>query len=144
MKTWADSSFVVSLCIDDVHTEKARRYFAANPFPVSLTAFSMGEVQHALRLCAFRGEIPQQRMTQALLRFERDQSEGFFEPVQIESSSLFERTSQLSQRYALSHGTRYLDVLHVAAALLCKCRRFLTFDERQGRLAKTVGLEVKP
>ena len=39
---------------------------------------------------------------------------------------------------------RYLDMLHIAAALLVGATRFLTFDARQGKLAKAVGLQVKP
>ena len=64
MTSWADSSFIVSLCLDDRHTERARRYLAASPAPLTLTVFSRGEVEHALRLCAFRGEVTVPRMTQ--------------------------------------------------------------------------------
>jgi predicted nucleic acid-binding protein len=51
--------------------------------------------------------------------------------------------SQLSNRHALEIGVRYLDMLHVASAVLLKADRFLTFDLRQRRLAKAVGLDVK-
>jgi predicted nucleic acid-binding protein len=35
-----------------------------------------------------------------------------------------------------------LDVLHVAIALELECKRFLTFDSRQQRLARAVGLKL--
>jgi hypothetical protein len=44
----------------------------------------------------------------------------------------------------LEFGVRYLDMLHVSAALLLNAPRFLTFDTRQGKLAQAVGLQVKP
>ena len=40
--------------------------------------------------------------------------------------------------------TRSLDLMHVAAALLCKARVFLSTDARQRTAAKAVGLEVNP
>ncbi len=119
-------------------------YLAKNPYALALTAFSRTEAQHALRMCAFRGDISERHLTQALMTFERDQDEGFYESFELDGESLFQMTAQLSHRHALSHGTRYLDMMHVASALLVKGRRFLTFDERQGRLAGSTGLEVKP
>jgi len=76
--------------------------------------------------------------------FDRDQSEGYFQAVELDMEGLFQDATQLSHRYARSHGTRFLDVLHVAAAVQVKARRFLTFDKRQGKLAKSVGLDVRP
>jgi predicted nucleic acid-binding protein len=37
---------------------------------------------------------------------------------------------------------RTLDSLHVASALELKADRFWTFDERQAKLAKVVGLKA--
>jgi len=34
--------------------------------------------------------------------------------------------------------------MHVAAALLLKAEMFLSFDERQRKVAKAEGLKVKP
>jgi predicted nucleic acid-binding protein len=39
---------------------------------------------------------------------------------------------------------RTLDVLHVAAALLLEAKILASFDERQRRLAASVGLKVLP
>jgi hypothetical protein len=41
-------------------------------------------------------------------------------------------------------GTRILDVLHVALALSFQPDVFFTFDRRQWKLAKAVGLHVLP
>ncbi len=52
-----------------------------------------------------------------------------------------------AERLSASHsgklGTRSLEVLHVAAALLIGSPVFLTFDTRQAKLAKASGLKVK-
>jgi len=41
-------------------------------------------------------------------------------------------------------GTRSLDLMHAAAALLLGSETFLSFDERQRKAAKSEGLKVKP
>jgi predicted nucleic acid-binding protein len=48
----------------------------------------------------------------------------------------------LARKYGPSIGVRTLDSLHVACALELKAQRFWTFDERQARLAKAVGLKT--
>ena len=50
---------------------------------------------------------------------------------------------RLSTSYSERLGTRSLDILHVAAALVLGVKEFHTFDTRQAKLAKTAGLKVK-
>jgi len=141
---YADSSFLVAVYVQGGNAEAARSHFATNPQPVCLTNFSKSEAQHAIRMLAFQKHIALAEMTRALFQFERDEAEGFYEMQPLESQDLYLKTSQLSHRHALESGVRYLDMLHIASALLTNAGRFLTFDARQGRLAKAVGLEVKP
>lgn len=49
---------------------------------------------------------------------------------------------ELSLEYTPELGPRTLDVLHVSSALTIGCRRFVTYDERQGELARAVGLKI--
>lgn len=142
--TYADSSFLVSLYIQDAHTETARKYLERAQSYLLLTDFSKSEAEHAIRTLAFRKLITIGEMTQGLIHLERGHAEGGYELRICESNELFRKASQLSNRHALQYGVRYLDMLHVAAALLANAKRFLTFDSRQGKLAKAVGLEVKP
>ena len=53
-------------------------------------------------------------------------------------------TEALSDQHTPTLGTRMLDVLHVAIALLLKPEAFYSFDERQRRLAQANGLRVLP
>jgi len=55
----------------------------------------------------------------------------------------FELCADLARRYGLKLGTRTLDSLHVACALELKAEQFWTFNERQGKLAKAVGLKTQ-
>ena len=144
MVVYADSSFLVSLLVDDSNSLPARNYLVRNPEPVSFTRFSKLEAQHAIRALVFQKDIALDEMTRALLQFEHDEAEGFFRSLTLDYDAIFEKASQLSHRHALESGVRYLDMLHIASALLANATRFLTFDKRQGKLAKAVGLQVKP
>jgi predicted nucleic acid-binding protein len=53
-----------------------------------------------------------------------------------------ERAADLSREPTPKLGTRTLDVLHVASALVLGSRSFVTYDERQAALAKAVRLRV--
>jgi predicted nucleic acid-binding protein len=141
---YADSSFLVSLLVKDRNSDPAKSYLALNPETVSFTSFSKSETQHAIRTMAFQRNITFEEMSRALLQFEHDETEGFFTFVKIDNDLLFAKADQLSNRHALEIGVRYLDTLHVASALLTKASRLLTFDVRQRKLAKAVGLDVKP
>jgi predicted nucleic acid-binding protein len=142
--TYADSSFLVSVYVTDGNTEKARAYLTKNSEPIFLTSFSKSEAQHALRMLAFQKHIPFAEMTRSLLQFERDEGEGFYQMQPLSPEDLFRRASLLSNRLTLEFGVRYLDLLYIAAGQLIGANRFLTFDARQGKLARAAGLQVKP
>jgi len=142
--TYPESSFLVSIYIKDDNTAIGDKYLRENPGALCLTHFSRSETQHAIRMLAFRKIIPLHVMTQGLLTFEHDQRAGLYEMISSSADDLFRKAEQLSNRHALEIGVRYLDMLHVTAALLVNAGRFLTFDSRQAKLAKAVGLQVKP
>jgi len=47
-----------------------------------------------------------------------------------------------ARKYTPHLGTGTLDVLHVAGALALKARAFYTFDNKQAKLAFTLGLRI--
>jgi predicted nucleic acid-binding protein len=49
---------------------------------------------------------------------------------------------RLSAGHSETMGTRSLDILHVASALVLGAEQFVTFDTRQGALARAAGLRV--
>lgn len=74
--------------------------------------------------------------------FERDRISGLWLEIDLPSIAL-EICAELSRIHTPQLGTRTLDTLHVAAALELKAERFWTFDDRQAKLAKAVGLKLK-
>lgn len=144
MTVTADASFLVSLYGGDVNTPDARKWMAASATPVILTPPLRFETENALRLATFRGKITPAELHQALAEIASDLSAGILIHREIPAVRLWKECSRLSLAHTLTQGARAFDILHVATALLVKADTFLSFDQRQITLAKTVGLATAP
>jgi predicted nucleic acid-binding protein len=77
-----------------------------------------------------------------LVDFETDIRRGVIQIVPFDWADVHARAIRLSEKHTVSTGTRVFDILHIATALHLGAREFLTFDERQCRLAEAEGLTV--
>jgi predicted nucleic acid-binding protein len=109
--------------------------------PVLLTPFGELELANALSLRVFRKELSSGKAKAARSLFVTDVENGVF-AVRPLPATLFDRAKRLTRTRTSHLGTRTLDVLHVAAALLLQADTFFTFDRNQARLAKAEGLLV--
>jgi hypothetical protein len=71
---------------------------------------------------------------------DEDFAAGVLSRPEMDWFDVFRRASALSHEHSSKIGCRSLDLLHVASALLLEKRHFLTFDDRQARLARATGL----
>ena len=78
------------------------------------------------------------------LHFEKLLSQGVFVEFSPSTAQLHQKARELSDRHTAKLGTRSLDLLHVAAAILMNVESFYTFDERQRQAAVSEGLTVFP
>jgi predicted nucleic acid-binding protein len=140
LSTYADTSFLVSLYLTDVHSPEAERRMASRPV-VWLTPLHMAEWTHAIEQHVFRRVLSRGEADRYHERFQRHRESGLWVEVALPESA-FEVCAQLARRHGARLGLRALDTLHVASALELKAERFWTFDERQKRLARTVGLKI--
>lgn len=76
-------------------------------------------------------------------KFSSHLSFGLFHFVDV-PSQVWTLAATLSEDHTATLGTRALDVLHVATALVLKPAAFCSFDERQRKLARAKGLKVLP
>ncbi len=108
-----------------------------------LTPLGEAEFVNALELQVFRKEWTRSQAQTIHNHFLQHQSAAILrsEPFPLEA---WERALMLSRRRCAALGTRTLDLLHVASALILKPDVFLTFDKRQGQLAKAERLRVLP
>lgn len=143
--TCADSGIVVSLYRP---TEKlsavARRAVRQAPAPVILSPLSLLEIRNALNLAIRRGEIGIKERDAVMADIRRQIDAGFFRIASVSQAEVYAKAGQLSDKHTPRHSTRSLDLIHVATALLCNAKRFLSTDTRQRAAAKSEGLEVRP
>jgi len=109
--------------------------------PVLMTSLGELELINALQLRRFRRELELREVKAASTLFRRDLESGIF-VVKSLSPAVFEGAKQLSRRRTALLGTRTLDVLHVASALVFQTESFYTFDNSQRMLAKAEGLQT--
>jgi len=69
---------------------------------------------------------------------------GLLIHLPVEWTNVLRRADELSEMYSTRHGQRTIDLLHVAIALEARANIFLSFDQRQRKLARAAGLRVKP
>ncbi len=141
MSGYADTSFLVSLYVLDSNSARAATQMKRAKLPILLTPFGELELTNAISLRLFRKEILPSRVKAAHTLFRKD-SEGGVLLLKPFSAAMFEKAKQIGRRRTPHLGTRTLDVLHVASALVLNADAFYTFDRRQGQLARVEGLRT--
>lgn len=140
MTVYADSSFLTSLYVRDVHSPEALRRMAIKPI-VWLTPFNRVELAHSIHLQVFRGRINLSDAVMGWSAFEQDSLAGLWIETEL-PDPIWDRGIDLARQHVPTLGIRTLDTLHVASALELGARQFWTFDDRQARLADAVGLDT--
>lgn len=140
MIIYADTSFIVALYIWDRHTSEALRYLSLHPI-ILLTPFHEVEFAHAVANCVFRGQITAGEAAAVRRDFAHDCHAGLWRLSDF-PSTVFQAAIALADTHVAHLDVRTLDTLHIAAALELKAERFWTFDDRQKKLARAVGLKT--
>jgi predicted nucleic acid-binding protein len=143
LSSYADTSFVVALYIPDNNTAAAVAELGASASRPIVTAFTIFEFTNAVAARRFRGDISLEEMKRVLAGFREDISSGAYEQKGL-PDEVWVHATALSELHTPRLGARALDVLHVASATALGATIFYTFDDRQGRLARPVGLTVRP
>jgi predicted nucleic acid-binding protein len=144
MKVYADSSFLVSLTVEDGNTDTARRFMLKHQQALPLNPLHRLEVRNGIRLRVHRKELDAVRREAALRQIEDDLADGLLFHQAMPWTDALRLAETLSASHTEKTGTRAADTLHVAAALITGVKRFLSFDKKQRSLASAAGLEVKP
>jgi predicted nucleic acid-binding protein len=143
LNAYADTSFLISLYVQDHNSAAADSLVRRHRPTFLLTPFGELEFSNAVELRVFRREL-----TKAEARSVRDEflshlGAGVFQLEELDRAA-WQTALRLSRRHTSRLGGRTLDVLHVATALVLKPDAFCTFDERQRRLARAERLRVLP
>jgi hypothetical protein len=142
VSSYADTGFLCSLYAPDAHTRRAvarmRRQTLALPF----TWLHQLELRNALRLRVFRREITVAQREASLNMVLADLAAGVLAVTSPALAEVMTEAERLSALHSEKLGTRSLDIVHVASALVLGSASFLTFDRRQAALARASGLKV--
>jgi hypothetical protein len=144
MDAYFDSAIIVKLYVQEATSPDAILLVGGYAAPYLLTYWQALEVKNAIRLKAFRGEITPAEMSQSIAAFEQDIADGRWHRPTYTTAAIEQKTEELSASHSATLGCRTLDIIHVAAAQVIGVKEFITFDGRQGALAKQVGLTVRP
>jgi len=139
LKTYVDTSFIVSLYVTDSHSIDSRQRVQTLS-TVWWTPLHSAEWAHAIAQQVFRGTLSPSEAQKMYRQLEDDRTDGPWLEVGLPDRAL-DLCADLARRYGPKLGVRTLDSLHVACALELKAERFWTFDERQAKLAKAEGLK---
>ena len=144
MVAFADTGFIASLYLKESTSAEARAIVQAAPVVLPLTPLAMLELRNAFNRSVQRQRITTAQRDALWQDVEADIASGFLVPTPVASNELHEKARQLSDRYTPTLGTRSLDLLHIAAALVLGAKEFFSFDDKQRKAAAGEGLKVKP
>lgn len=141
---YADSSFIISLLRIDANHEAAMRYMARSDETLAFNPLQRVELRNALRNAQALGQLTESERRLAFRQIEQDLQAGLLIHTPVKWSDVFRLADELSDKHAARDGQRTIDLLHVALAIECGAKTFLSFDQRQRQLAKAASLTVKP
>ncbi len=139
---YADTSFLVSVLVTDLHSERAREMLAGTGERFAYNEWLALEIENALGLTVFRKHLTWDQVAQALAFRDGLLASGKWSEQGVALRQGLLRAKSLSRLHVEETGCRSLDVVQVALALETGVEVFWTFDKKQRTLAERAGLEV--
>ncbi len=137
-----DSSALVKLYAPETDTLAVVDYVRSLKESLPFSHLHEIEIKNALRLKAFRRDVPLRTINRSIRLVESDMDSSILRRAELDWPEVFRRAADLSEKFSARWGSRSLDLLHVASCLLLECRHFLTFDDRQAAIAKKAKLRL--
>lgn len=139
--TYVDPSALLKLYLREPESRVMASWRSRIGDPIIVTHHGRVELANGICLAAYRRFITSAGRKAALDALDDDLSRGRYRQADLLWRATLKRAGELSRSYTPSIGCRSLDVLHVASALELGLRYFATFDVRQQKLARAVGLK---
>jgi predicted nucleic acid-binding protein len=146
MTAYPDTSFLCSLYRKQAFSTEALAYRAAMTETLHVTELLQFEFFQAIELQVFlhandrtKG-YPRSEAQAITLRWNQHLAGGSAKIVTCNMDAVIRQAQQLALVHTAAGGHRSLDVLHVATAVHLGAKEFLSFDQRQIALAKSLGL----
>ena len=144
MSLYVDTSVLFSLYGTDAHLPCADAWRQTHPAPLDFTGLQRVELRNALALAAFQQRLTPSEAHAAWQEVQRDLAAGLLVARPEGWTNVVRKAEPLVENHTHNVGSRSLDILHVATALVLGATDFCTNDIRQARLAQLAGLLVQP
>ncbi len=131
---YLDTSALLKLYVLEEGSESVHAVVRGQANPLPVWEIQEMEFTNGLWLKVFRREISKSQAETQLKLFQRRKKSGIYFYPEIHRSSLMATFERLSRRTPET-GCRTMDILHVACALEVGATTFVSFDDRQRRLA---------
>lgn len=149
MSIYADTNFITRLYLERPETAHAESIFSVEKPLLPITWLTRLEVINAFEQSVLTGFGQAQVRISAELaaacqqQFRDDLNQGIaMRLVSVSQAEVSTKFEEIALRHTARHGFRAYDILHVASALILKCRSFWSFDKKASQLAKLEGLKV--
>lgn len=138
---YLDTSALVKLYVLEAGSSFVQSRLSEQDDPLPVWELQEAELANALHLKVFRNEWTEDEAKRQIGHFRSRRQRGLYVFPEIDRVELIREFHRLSRETPRT-GCRTMDIFHVACALQIPGCRFLTFDGRQGKLARLAGLDV--
>ncbi|MBA4388998.1 MAG: hypothetical protein C0404_13535 [Verrucomicrobia bacterium] len=142
MLAYYDTGTLVPFYVDEVFSDAVRTIVENRHEVIALNVFQQLEVENALRLKVFRGEMEDNSCQSVLRKIEANVKEGRIVLRPVDWINAMQAARHIGAKMTAKAGCRTLDLLHVAIAVQWKSAIFVTADDRQSKAATAAGLQV--
>jgi predicted nucleic acid-binding protein len=148
MIAYPDTSFLCSIYREQEHSAVADAYRLQMTESLCVSSLLEFEFKQAIRLQVWLYKqdktkgYSQDEADQMLADWASDIAAGVVQIIPADHDAVLRMAEHLSQTHTMLSGNRTLDIMHVATARHLSAKEFLSFDARQKRLAKAVGLKT--
>ncbi len=146
MIAYPDTNFLCSFYREQEHSARASDYRREMTEPLSYSQLLEFEFLQAIELQVFlfaqdrkRG-YSRREAELMLVDWEQDVAAGHVRFVPCDTDEVIRYALKLSRSHTAGGGHRSLDLLHLATAVHLGAKEFLSFDDRQVKLARKLGL----
>ena len=142
MNAYYDTGALLPLYVQEVFSEPVTALVESRREAIPFNLFQQLEMDTAVRLKLFRGEIDRARSRAVIAVRDGDVRAGRLVLRPVDWMRAMEEARRLGAQATGRWGCRTLDLLHVAVAVQWQCAAFVTADARQLKAARSAGLET--
>ncbi len=141
--TYCDTSYLLSLYVNDSNSEKAFAIAADQEGPMIWSPFHQVEFDTALESRVRRGQTSREQADQAYAALKTHREvHGIYWVAEVPWDAVWARAISLAGQKASLHLCRTLDIVHLALAMEVGAEDFYSFDGRQNTLAEALDLRT--